>query len=51
MERLEALQRVNADLGKKLGEAERTLQVISESELEEMEARRLCHVSMSGTLV
>lgn len=42
MERLEALQRVNADLGKKLVEAERTLQrklSDHESELEEMEAR------------
>lgn len=42
LERLEALQRVNADLGKKLVEAERTLQrklSDHESELEEMEAR------------
>ncbi len=42
MERLEALQRVNADLAKKLVEAERTLQrklSDHESELEEMEAR------------
>ena len=41
-ERLEALQRVNADLGKKLIEAERTLQrklSDHETELEEMEAR------------
>ncbi|KAI9454394.1 hypothetical protein BJY52DRAFT_1427326 [Lactarius psammicola] len=42
LERLEALQRINADLGKKLVEAERTLQrklSDHESELEEMEAR------------
>ncbi|KAI0298052.1 hypothetical protein B0F90DRAFT_1810993 [Multifurca ochricompacta] len=41
-ERLEALQRVNVDLGKKLAEAERTLQrklADHEVELEEMEAR------------
>lgn len=42
LERLEALQRVNADLAKKLVEAERTLQgklADHELELEEMEAR------------
>jgi chromosome segregation ATPase len=42
LERLEALQRVNSDLAKKLVEAERTLQrklVDHEAELEEMEAR------------
>ena len=42
LERLDALQRVNADLGKKLVEVERTLQrklADHEVELEEMEAR------------
>ncbi|KAI0039597.1 hypothetical protein FA95DRAFT_1654138 [Auriscalpium vulgare] len=41
-ERLEALQRINGDLGKKLFDAERTLQrklADHEAELEEMEAR------------
>jgi chromosome segregation ATPase len=42
LERLEALQRVNSDLAKKLVDAERTLQrklADHEAELEEMEAR------------
>jgi chromosome segregation ATPase len=42
LERLEALQRVNSDLAKKLVEAERTLQrklADHEADLEEMEAR------------
>jgi chromosome segregation ATPase len=42
LERLDALQRVNADLAKKLVEAERTLQrklADHEVDLEEMEAR------------